>query len=1034
MWLRILGLAGAYFLAGRLGMLLAVPPGYATAFGPAAGIALAGLLVLGLRAWPGVLLAAFLLHVPTQFNSSSLVPSLGLPFTIGVGAALQAVIGAGLVRHCIGYPNPLNREQDIAALLLLGGPLSCLIGATTGVSCLWLSGRIQTGEIGLNWCTWWVGASIGVFLVAPAVMVWTARPQHDWRRPIMVSAPLLVLAGLVAALFVYTDAREQENIGYSFQFQTESLTRAVEGRIDHALESLHSMGNFHSSSPSSADHQRFSKAAKSILERRAAVQAFSWIPRVKDADRAEFEKLCRQTIEADFRMRERKPGGELEDATKRPVHYPILYREPAPSNAKTLGFDVASERLDVLEHAAGTGLPIASPPIARAQNKLGDKAVVVYLPIYRGDLVPDSIEERPEAVLGYIAAVLQVGKMVQLAWEGINSEGIDFWIHDEKASPQTQLAYFQGTPRGMSEMALIADKPRTCAAAMERKTEIEVAGRKWTLRFVQTPVYLAAQRSMQAWTVLAGGMILTGLLGGVLLVVTGRAELVAGLVEKRTAELGQANTALRQEIAERKLAVEALSLREESLRQSEERFRLLVDGTTDYAIFMLDPQGRVMSWNAGAERIKGYGAEEIIGQHVARFYTEEDIQAGRPQRHLQIALDEGRCEDETWSVRKDGSKFWVNMIYTVVRDAAGNIKGISKITRDLTERRQAEFAVEESRRFVQRIAEMVPSILYVHDLREQRIIFVNRRIESILGYSPEATTQPGMNLLRDNIHPDDLAKVDRANEQYQSAEDGAAIDTEYRMRHANGEWRWLHSRNTIFVRDADGNPSQILGTIQDITERKRLEQEVVDVAVAEQRRIGQELHDGTGQELTGLCMLADNLADALRESSPPDGQLARRIAQGLRQALGQVRALSRGLIPVEVDAEGLMAALTELTTRISDLHGLNCVFECAEPVPVEDNYTATQLYRIAQEAITNAIKHAQPHTIRVNLEARGHYLTLRIVDDGIGFSPAATNGDGMGLRIMSYRAGQIGAQFAVRPGPTRGAIVSCTLFRGISHA
>src|SRR5258706_13643830 len=106
---------------------------------------------------------------------------------------------------------------------------------------------------------------------------------------------------------------------------------------------------------------------------------------------------------------------------------------------------------------------------------------------------------------------------------------------------------------------------------------------------------------------------------------------------------------------------------------------------------------------------------------------------------------------------------------------------------------------------------------------------------------------------------------------------------------------------------------QILGAAQDITDRKRLEQEVLEIATSEQRRIGQELHDGTGQELTGLCMMADNLADALKEVSVAEEQTARRIARGLRQALGQVRLLSRGLIPVEVDAEGLMAALTELT-------------------------------------------------------------------------------------------------------------------------
>jgi signal transduction histidine kinase len=271
------------------------------------------------------------------------------------------------------------------------------------------------------------------------------------------------------------------------------------------------------------------------------------------------------------------------------------------------------------------------------------------------------------------------------------------------------------------------------------------------------------------------------------------------------------------------------------------------------------------------------------------------------------------------------------------------------------------------------------------------------------------------------------------NEQYQLAEDDTVIETEYRMRHSNGEWRWLHTYNTIFTRDSNGEPRQILGTAQDITERKRLEQEVLEIAAQEQRRIGVELHDGTGQELTGLCMLADNLADALLEDSPKDEQLARRIARGLRHALTHVRGLSRGLIPVEVDAEGLMASLNELTTRMSELSGVECVFECSEPVPVEDNNIATQLYRIAQEAITNALRHSQATKIRVTLEARGYYMTLRISDDGIGLPADQINSEGMGLRIMRYRAGQIGAQLSVRSGTTRGTVVLCTLFRGTFH-
>jgi PAS domain S-box-containing protein len=131
---------------------------------------------------------------------------------------------------------------------------------------------------------------------------------------------------------------------------------------------------------------------------------------------------------------------------------------------------------------------------------------------------------------------------------------------------------------------------------------------------------------------------------------------------------------------------------EESLRQSEERFRLLVEGVQDYAIFMLDPQGIVAGWNAGAERIKQYRAVEIIGRHFSVFYPPEAIARGWPQRELELAAGEGRFEDEGWRLRKDGSAFWANVVITALRDETGNLRGFSKITRDVTERRQLERA------------------------------------------------------------------------------------------------------------------------------------------------------------------------------------------------------------------------------------------------------------------------------------------------------------------------------------------------------
>jgi PAS domain S-box-containing protein len=223
------------------------------------------------------------------------------------------------------------------------------------------------------------------------------------------------------------------------------------------------------------------------------------------------------------------------------------------------------------------------------------------------------------------------------------------------------------------------------------------------------------------------------------------------------------------------------------------------------------------------------------------------------------------------------------------------------------------------------------------------------------------------------------------------------------------------------------------GVLRDISARKQLEREVLEVATLEQWRIGQELHDRTGQELTALGLLAEGLVEALAKSSPAEAALATKIAEGLKRVLGQVRALSRGLIPVEVDAAGLMAALAELASRTSELHGVNCTFDCREPVLVEDNQKATHLYRIAREAVTNALKHSRAKNITISLEGDAQSVVLRIRDDGIGFPPEPEVTKGMGLKIMHYRAGLINARLAVGPAEPVGTLVTCTIPKGTDH-
>ena len=177
-----------------------------------------------------------------------------------------------------------------------------------------------------------------------------------------------------------------------------------------------------------------------------------------------------------------------------------------------------------------------------------------------------------------------------------------------------------------------------------------------------------------------------------------------------------------------------LEVANQELARSAERFRSLVAVVKDYAIFMLDPQGRVCTWNEGAERIKGYRSEEILGQHFTRFYPQEEIEAGKPESELKTAASQGQFEDEGWRVRKDGSRFWASVVITAIRDASGNLSGFTKVTRDLTNRRNAEEALRRSEQNLRMLFEFLPDAILVTD-RAGKITQVNAQVEKFFGYN-----------------------------------------------------------------------------------------------------------------------------------------------------------------------------------------------------------------------------------------------------------------------------------------------------------
>jgi PAS domain S-box-containing protein len=258
----------------------------------------------------------------------------------------------------------------------------------------------------------------------------------------------------------------------------------------------------------------------------------------------------------------------------------------------------------------------------------------------------------------------------------------------------------------------------------------------------------------------------------------------------------------------------------EHLRRNEEHFRSLVEGMRDYAIFTLDPQGCVASWNAGAERLEGYNSEEIVGEHFSVFFTEVDTKLGKPEEHLEAA-SEGRSVEENWLVRKDGSRFWADTILTASHDDEGKLRSFSVVTQDITEKKEAERNLKEAEDRLRTLVEHVPAITYTGEVGGDRALaYVSPQIEEVLGYSPgEVMADPDH--WTKMLHPHDKRWV--LAEDRRTGETGGPLALEYRMFARNGRVVWLRDEATL-VRDEEGNPLHWQGFMLDITKRKKAEE------------------------------------------------------------------------------------------------------------------------------------------------------------------------------------------------------------------
>jgi PAS domain S-box-containing protein len=371
-------------------------------------------------------------------------------------------------------------------------------------------------------------------------------------------------------------------------------------------------------------------------------------------------------------------------------------------------------------------------------------------------------------------------------------------------------------------------------------------------------------------------------------------------------------------------------------------------------------------------------------------------------------------------IARDGRVVWFHCDARMVRRPDGQPWFIHGVAFDISDLKHTERALQQERNVVSAILDTVGALVTVLD-PEGRIVRFNRACELTTGYSIEEVR--GRHIWEFFLLSEEVERFRSILQQ---------LSGDVLPQDCQGHWVTRHGTNRLIawsssmLPGSDGTPNYVIATGIDITEREQLERALLDISAREQRRIGQDLHDGLGQHLTGVAFMAKVHEAKLAEKQIDDAADAAKIVRLVNEAIHKTRELARGLLPVMSDEQGLMSALQLWAVEVEDLFGISCRFECESAVLIHDDAMATHLYHIAQEAVNNAIKHGQARNIRIRLAEGNGIGSLLIEDDGSGIPENGGNSQGMGLHIMSYRAGMIGGRLEVRRNPVRGTVVACT--------
>lgn len=624
----------AYVITGRLGLLLAVPPGYATAVFVPAGIAVGAMFMTGAAILPGIFFGSLLLNIWIGYAITDHVNllSAAAAVVIALASTLQAALGGSLLRRVIGYPAALDNPRELVQLLLLS-PLFCVTSATLSLGGMWALGALRSADLPSNWTTWWVGDSLGVLVALPLLFALAAEPRDLWRsRRWSVALPMLLCFGLFVAIFIRVNTWDYNQSLFEFRMRSQQFADRMRATLEEQRGFVEQLSDAFVSRHQPVTRGEFRGLVQTLLQRFPVIQAVEWAPLVKSDDRAAFE-AAQQAEVPGFEIRQRDRLGRLESADNRTQFYPVTYIEPLEGNERAIGFDLASDenRRMAIEKATSSGNLAATAPIRLVQEQGSQYGILLI----------DSVSSGPSGP-GTVLLVLRMGTFVTTLVDPLRST-----LNLRFADAAADAPFFDEIPSSVPVLFT---------------TEFDFGNHRYIVNTTPSPAYLAARRGWQSWAVLAAGALGTGLIGGLLLLGTGHVYRFEQIAKK-------------------------LRANEASLREKEAELESIIY-RTPFMLIRLDRDLRYHFISHAYLEMTGRRPDQVIGKRMSDFLSDKDLQAIRP--HIESVLRGNRVEFEREVHYQSAGTRFLHVIYTPEKDGGGTVTGFIVSMLDITERKRAE--------------------------------------------------------------------------------------------------------------------------------------------------------------------------------------------------------------------------------------------------------------------------------------------------------------------------------------------------------